>query len=215
MFNSRSVNGCLNFEKAEFFDFQADKPWAAQPYTHNELEKINHIFSKLPNLSGFFVLEPGCGTGRMTQILAREVGQQGLVWALDISQQMVAQAKNKTLSFQNVQIFHAALETITLEENALDLIFCHQVFPHFDHKQKALKTMVRALKPHGYLVIFHLISYDQINDLHRKAGTAVAKDMMPAREKMQEMIEDFNLQLKEFDDPEDKYLIVAQKTTPC
>jgi 3-polyprenyl-4-hydroxybenzoate decarboxylase len=55
----------------------------------------------------------------------------------------------------------------------------HQVFPHFDDQEHAAEIIARCLRAGGRLVILHLISRREINDLHRKAGTAVAQDMLP------------------------------------
>ncbi len=204
----------FNADKAAFFDAQADAPWAASGYSQDEKKTIGRTLGLLPPLKGCRVLEPGCGVGRLTEILAEKVGSQGFVVAMDISAKMIQGARARLEGWANVRILCASLESMVLPEASLDLIFCHQVFPHFDCKETALDIMSRALKPGGSFVILHLMGIRQINDLHRKAGTAVAGDLMPSNAEMGKLPGKFGLDVKKFEDGDDHYLIVAQKRTP-
>jgi len=200
-----------NRAKAEFFDRQAENDWAAPDYTQEERARIGQVLSRLHPLQGRVVLEPGCGTGRLTAILAQEVGPQGQVLAMDISPRMVEAARERTAGLTNVQLACAPLEDVPLLRGCVDVAFCHQVFPHFDDKEAALEVMATCLRPGGTLVIFHLINIDQINDLHRKAGTAVAEDLMPPSGAMQHLIGRFGFRLAELDDGPERYLLMATK----
>ena len=201
-----------NRAKAEFFDKQADNDWAAPDYTPEERARIDQVLSRLQPLQGRVVLEPGCGTGRLTAILAQEVGPQGQVLSMDISPRMVEAARKRSAGLPNVQLACAPLEEVPLLRGCVDIAFCHQVFPHFDDKAAALKIMSSCLRPGGSLVIFHLINIERVNDLHRKAGTAVAEDLMPPRGTMENLIWRFGFRLEELDDGSDRYLLVATRT---
>ena len=56
--------------KSTFFDAQVDAPWASTPYGPGENAKLERLFSMLGPLAGRTLLEPGCGTGRLTLALA-------------------------------------------------------------------------------------------------------------------------------------------------
>jgi SAM-dependent methyltransferase len=77
-----------------------------------------------------------------------------------------------------------------------DLILCHQVFPHFEDKREVLKTLASALKPGGRVVVIHFINLDEINDRHRKAGTAVEMDMMPGQDEMKCLFNETGLEIE-------------------
>jgi len=124
---------------------QAD--WAAPDYTPQERTKITEVFHSLPSLVGQTVLEPGCGTGRLTRILAERVGPQGRVLAMDISPQMVQKAQTKVGGLSNVHLRCASMESCALPWGEVDLVFCHQVFPHFDDQKWATEIMARSLRP--------------------------------------------------------------------
>jgi cyclopropane fatty-acyl-phospholipid synthase-like methyltransferase len=87
----------------------------------------------------------------------------------------------------------------------------HQVFPHFDDQEHAAEIIARCLRAGGRLVILHLISRREINDLHRKAGTAVAQDMLPEPEQMHRIMNQVGLTVEDILDADDRYVLVAGK----
>ncbi|SLM31881.1 Methyltransferase type 11 [Desulfamplus magnetovallimortis] len=172
-------------KKAAFFDNQADADWASDPYGESELKKLEILFSEVGDLSGKRILEPGCGTGRLTTILSEKVGNSGWVSAIDISPEMTARACERLNKCLNVKVDTLPLESFVSPFNdGFDMVLCHQVFPHFEDKEACLFHFKRVLKPDGVVVIFHFIDYQEINNVHRKAGSVVAHDMMPDKAQM-------------------------------
>jgi ubiquinone/menaquinone biosynthesis C-methylase UbiE len=182
--------------KAAYFNANVEAPWAAAEYGAEEIPKLDRFFEHIGPLRGLKVLEPGCGTGRLTEILSDHVGPTGVVVALDISPMMVKAARERTATRKNVEIHLGAVEDFTMEEKEYDLIVCHQVFPHFEDKKKVLTSLSKALKPEGRLVVIHFISIDEINNRHRKAGTAVEMDMMPEQDEMKYLFNDTGLDIE-------------------
>ncbi|WP_028575805.1 class I SAM-dependent methyltransferase [Desulfonatronovibrio hydrogenovorans] len=208
---SPSGSDPTNRSKADFFDAQANAPWANDHYTQVEMQKIEKVLASLPDLEGMTILEPGCGTGRLTRILASRVGSRGRILAVDISAKMIKNAKRNLQDLDNVLLSRAGLESIDLEPGQIDIAFCHQVFPHFDCKKTALKILTRSLKPGGLLVILHLIGLQKINDTHRKAGTAVAHDLMPGSRELKGMLTEHFFELEYMEDLEDLFFVLARK----
>ncbi|MDI6811601.1 MAG: class I SAM-dependent methyltransferase [archaeon] len=173
--------------------------------------KLDRLFAETGPLEGLAILEPGCGTGRLTEILATKVGTKGHIVALDISPKMVETARRRMASRQNVEVHLAEVEAFPLQDGGFDLVLCHQVFPHFEDKEKALKILVRALKPGGRFIIFHFMNLSQINDLHRKAGTAVENDMMPMAEEMKHLFEVAGLKMEFLKDDSQGYIVSAKR----
>ena len=198
-------------EKASYFDGQVGSPWASDPYGPSERAKLDRLFEQTGELEGLWLLEPGCGTGRLTEILAERVGDSGGVVALDISAKMVELARKRVSHKRNVEVHHQTLEDFPLKESRFDLVLCHQVFPHLEDKAKALAKMEMALKPGGQLFIFHFISFKEINDRHRKAGTAVENDLMPGAEEVKELLSDAGLKIRSWEDDDRGYFLHAGK----
>jgi demethylmenaquinone methyltransferase/2-methoxy-6-polyprenyl-1,4-benzoquinol methylase len=82
---------------------------------------------------------------------------------------------------------------------------------HFEDKEKALGILVSALKPGGKFIIFHLMNLSQINNLHRKAGTAVENDMMPKVEEMKYLLEVPGLKMEFLRDDAQGYFVSARR----
>jgi ubiquinone/menaquinone biosynthesis C-methylase UbiE len=202
----------MNSEQAAFFDSQADASWADDPYGREEAPKLARLARHCGSLAGRTVLEPGCGTGRLTQWLAHAVGPNGFVHACDISRLMVHKALARTRGFAQVRVSHAAMEHLDLDGDSVDLVVCHQVFPHFGDKPAALAFMAEVLRPGGMLFIVHFECRRIINDVHRKAGTIVAKDLLPDRREMEKMLGAAGLGVRFYsDDSQLGYLLKSIK----
>jgi ubiquinone/menaquinone biosynthesis C-methylase UbiE len=197
--------------KATFFDAQVQAEWAAKAYGVDEMEKLERLFEITGSLAGLRLLEPGCGTGRLTAVLAERVGPLGRVVAMDISPQMVAAAYRRLDGYDNVELYQGSIEAMADRLGTFDHVICHQVFPHFTDRKAALGKLARMLEPGGLLVISHFISIAEINDVHRNAGTAVADDLMPTAETMRRWCAEYRLCIDFWQDDDDGYLLCAKK----
>lgn len=72
------------------------------------------------------VMDAGCGTGRVTKILAEKVGKGGLVYAVDIDANMIDQAKENLASFENVFVVESDILSVELPKK-VDVIFSNAV----------------------------------------------------------------------------------------
>ena len=87
------------------------------------------------------------------------------------------------------------------------------MFPHFANKKKVLTSLSKALKPEGKVIVIHFINFDEINDRHRKAGTAVEMDMMPGKDEMRRLFDDTGLEVEFIlDDHLGYFLSASQKS---
>lgn len=197
-------------KKAAFFDAQARAPWADKSYGAVEHDKLVRLLELLEAAPGKHILEPGCGTGRLTAVLGKTVGPDGSVTALDISPRMVENACERTAGLDTVRVVRASLETCDLAAGSFDAVACHQVFPHFNDRPLALETLARCLRPSGLLVISHFIGRDSINNEHRKAGTVVEKDMLPDQATMVRLLERAGFRVDLLEDTNDLYFLTAR-----
>jgi hypothetical protein len=89
-------------------------------------------------------------------------------------------------------------------------VICHQVFPHFANQADALVKISSMLKPGGRLVISHFISSAEINEVHRKAGSAVEHDLMPSPRIMLRMLGQCGFEIVNWLDDSEGYLLKAR-----
>jgi demethylmenaquinone methyltransferase/2-methoxy-6-polyprenyl-1,4-benzoquinol methylase len=203
----------MNQVKARFFDAEAATSWAVAPFGAAEQPKIARLLVAAAIRPGAWVLEPGCGTGRLTGILADAVGPAGQVLACDISQKMVEACRARVGGRGNIRVAQAAVEEYAIVPETVDVIVCHQVFPHFDDKPAALAALVRALKPQGRLLVVHFLDAAAVNDRHRQAAEAIRGDLLPTEADMRRLFGDAGLAIDFCIDDQDGYLVRAMRTT--
>ena len=97
------------------------------------------------------VLDAGCGTGRVTKIIANNV-KRGKVYAVDLDDNMITNAKKNLKDFSNIVFIKSDLSVVELPEK-MDLIFSNAVI-HWvlDHK-KLFTNFSALLKSGGELLI--------------------------------------------------------------
>jgi demethylmenaquinone methyltransferase/2-methoxy-6-polyprenyl-1,4-benzoquinol methylase len=190
----QGLESYLNQQKASFFDQNVEEAWAAKEYGEKEAPKIKRLLKESGLKKGLKILEPGCGTGRLTRVMAQVVGDKGKVCALDISPAMVRASRLRNADLKNVEVLKTCVEDFSQTRNSLyDRIICHQVFPHFDDQDLACRAMAGMLKPGGILAVVHFEKSDFINDIHRKAGTVVERDLIPEQAEMKKLLANNNL----------------------
>ncbi len=127
---------------------------------------------------GMQVLDAGCGPGRLTIPIAKEVGPEGGVTAVDLQPGMLARAKERAqaANLSNIRFLQAGIGEGKLERNAYDRAVLVTVLGEIPNRQAALKEISDALKPGGFLsvteVIFdpHFQRRRTVRELAIKAG---------------------------------------------
>ncbi len=108
--------------------------------------------------AGMKVLEIGPGSGAFTTYVARAVGPKGVVYALDIQEDMLAQLKAKlnlpeNQDINNVELVHRSAYDLPYEYGSIDLVYMISSFQEIPDKNRALDEVKRVLKPDGILSI--------------------------------------------------------------
>jgi ubiquinone/menaquinone biosynthesis C-methylase UbiE len=146
------------------------------PFTRtNRADAIVHNLELRP---GMKVLDVGCGPGRLTIPIAREVTPQGEVVAMDIQAGMLrrAQEKAQAASLTNIRFLQTAVGEGQLEQGQYDRALLVTVLGEIPDRERALKEIFDALKPGGMLcvteVIFdpHFQKQDSVRRLARAVG---------------------------------------------
>jgi len=91
-------------------------------------------------------LEIGCGTGRMTEFIARDFMK---VIGVDISGEMIRQGKDRLEHLDNVELIETDGELIPLPDESVDFAFSYLVFQHMksmDIVKSNFKEVYRVLK---------------------------------------------------------------------
>ena len=103
--------------------------------------------------SGESVLDVGCGCGQTSLTLAEQVGPQGSVIGVDISQPMLERARERQeeQGLQNMTFVNADAQTHQFEPAIVDLIFSRFGVMFFDDPAKAFGNLRSTLQDRGRL----------------------------------------------------------------
>lgn len=104
---------------------------------------------------GMDVADIGAGTGLFTRMFARRVGPQGKVYAVEISPRFVEHLRRdaQQRSLDNVDVVLCSERDVELPEASIDVAFVCDTYHHFEYPKGTLRSIHRALRPGGELVI--------------------------------------------------------------
>lgn len=156
------------------------------------------------------VLEPGCGSGRLTVHLAEAVGAGGHVLAIDLSPGMIRRARAHGLPPQ-AKFAVQSLNSLTEPAGTFDQVICLNVFPHFSNHPHALAQIARVLKPGGHLWVNHFEGRESLNHFHHEVGDEVEHHMLPDENAMRRLTHEAGLITLELIDRAEMYALHAVK----
>ncbi len=147
----------------------------------NPLAKVSHAPSIIKHnaiVEGMTVLDAGCGPGRITIPVARQVGPSGKVVALDIQEGMLARVKVKAEkeNLSNIEFFNAGLGEGILVSETFDRVVMVMVLGEIPNREDALRELFHSLKPDGLLSITetifdpHFLRQSDLQRIVEKAG---------------------------------------------
>lgn len=108
---------------------------------------------------GMTVLDVGCGPGRLTIPVARQVGRQGHVVAIGIQPGMLhrAEEKARAANLTNIRFVQAGVGAGKLPREQFDRALLVTVLGEIPEREAALKEIFDALKPGGLLSVTEII----------------------------------------------------------
>ena len=98
------------------------------------------------------VLDLSCGAGWATRLLAKSV-PRGTIIGVDLSDQMIAHARESSKQFKNIGYRVGSAEQIPAEDNSFDKVLSVEAFYYYPDQDRALNELRRVLKPGGNLFI--------------------------------------------------------------
>ena len=154
------------------------------------------------------VLEPGCGAGRLTEVLAALTGPAGRVVAFDFSPAFLRLTARRKLP-QQVILHTARAETLPLAPASFDHVVCFNVFPHLTPQAAMARRFAAALRPGGVFWIAHTCSREFVNAIHRRGPASLRKHLLPAPRLLERLLREAGLEEIEIEDGADRFLARA------
>jgi ubiquinone/menaquinone biosynthesis C-methylase UbiE len=117
------------------------------------------VLDRLDLAPGMWVLDVGCGMGRLTLPAAQRVGPTGAVVAADIQAEMLqrARAKSEAVGLTNIRFLHAGVGEGKLERNRFNRALLVTVLGEIVDREAALAEIASALKPGRMLLVMEIL----------------------------------------------------------
>lgn len=108
---------------------------------------------KIPLKEGMTVVDYGCGPGRYTIPIAKLVGPEGKVFAIDIQPLAISTVKKKVAgeALSNVEAILVDSYNTGIEESGIDLVLLIDTFHNISDHAALFQEIHRILKPDGIL----------------------------------------------------------------
>jgi ubiquinone/menaquinone biosynthesis C-methylase UbiE len=158
MFGAKDMNDSHSFSQEElenkiYFDRWAktyDDGRISRWFQHTQELVISFLLLRKDS----YVLDVGCGTGYAVHRLASLI-PSGKACGIDISSAMIEQARAKTPNelARQIEFKQASSENIPYPNDMFDNVICTNSFHHYKDPSRALKEIMRILKPDGQFVI--------------------------------------------------------------
>lgn len=105
----------------------------------------------------------GCGTGQLSELIAPFARN---VIAVDDSAAMIAAARKRVASFDNVSVRNGQLEALPIDDASLDVALLFLVLHYVVEPELAVAEAHRVLRPGGRLILVDMMPHDRQELLH-------------------------------------------------
>ncbi len=161
---------------------------AALAKGRDDWQQPDRVMADMNFRPGAAVADIGCGKGYFTFRIARAVGEQGKVFAVDIDESALAAVRKRAQreNVRNIEIVHSQPTDTTLKPACADAALLCNVLHHVpqEQRQELVRSIARSLKPGGYLFVidlrkvhnppFHtydqLVAREEVLNLAKNAG---------------------------------------------
>jgi SAM-dependent methyltransferase len=143
-----------NAAQAEYWTTVAGPKWTDhQEHQDQVLRPVSdRLIAAAKPKPGDHVIDVGCGCGATTIDFAERVGSEGQVLGLDVSEPMLARARERAPQNQPIRFELADATVYDFEPNGADLVASRFGIMFFADPAKSFANLRNGLKPRGRLV---------------------------------------------------------------
>jgi len=179
---------------------------------------LERIFEAARIEQGSKVADIGCHEGYLSMHLAKAVGEEGKVFAVDVREDRLDSLKEhlKERDIDNVEVILGDYDDPKLPEGELDVVIIMDTYHEMTDYEDILEHVYKALKPGGKLLILEKLkkrvknaSRDEQTDAHTIASMYVKKEIKKAGFILTKELYDLGAWQNDEDKP--MWLVVGEK----
>ena len=155
--------------------------WLERPERERE-ERTDLLVEALGLKPGMNVADIGCGTGYLSERMARRIAPGGVVFGVEIQQEMLdlLMKKMREKKIENVKPVLGTETDPKLDDASCDLMIMVDVYHEFDFPYEMMRKMIPPLKKGGRIVFVEFRAEDPavpIKEVHKMSEAQVRKEM--------------------------------------
>jgi len=159
-------------------------PWLVRESRQRE-EDCRLLLEALEIKKGQRICDLGCGNGFYTLELARRVGPDGVVYAVDIQPEMLRMLARLAAEegLTNIRPILGTFVDPRLPKGEVDVVLCVDVYHEFSHPEQMLARMRESLAKGGQVVLAEFRGEDPavpIKPLHKMSKAQIRAELEPA-----------------------------------
>ncbi|MBQ7486509.1 MAG: class I SAM-dependent methyltransferase [Clostridia bacterium] len=133
------------------FDAQAAEYDARDTMYYSRAGKIScrDIAAQIRDVPYQSLLDVGCGTGYLINLLARQ--KRARYCGADLSDEMIRVSKGKGIP--GAEFVVCAADRLPYPDESFDIVTCSQSFHHYPYQDRAMAEVWRVLKPGGLYIL--------------------------------------------------------------
>ncbi len=145
-------------------------------------ERCSMMLANLGVKNGMQICDMGCGNGFHALQLAQLVGENGIIYGVDIQPEMLGflRERMEEKGIDNVVPVLGSVHNPRLPPATLDLVLMVDVYHEFSHPEQMLAAIRKSLKPDGLIVLVEFRMEDKkvpIKKLHKMSKAQIEKEM--------------------------------------
>lgn len=118
-------------------------------YSRNGKISCHDIAAQIKDLSYESLLDVGCGTGFLMELLTKQ--RPARYCGVDLSDEMIRVAKGKQI--EGVEFAVSSADKLPYPDETFDIVTCSQSFHHYPYPEKAMQEAKRVLRPGGLYIL--------------------------------------------------------------
>jgi len=154
---------------------------------------------------GGTVIDVGCGTGRAIPALREAVGQSGMVLAVDLTPEMLEEARPKC-AMARAALVLADARRLPLADGTADAVFAAGLVTHLPDPVAGFAELARVTRSGGRLVLFHPSGRAALAARH---GRTLRRDEPLAAGPIRDATSAAGWELTAYDDAVDRFFALA------